>query len=75
MLESQPDENIVTKYQFEKVMVPILQYQDDFSYMPVSRFENKYLHILKFHDYYFQPADKLLEDDMNIEYEFSEDRN
>lgn len=74
MLETQPDENFITKYQLEKVMMPILQYQDDFSYMPVSRFENKYLHILKFHDHFFQPADKL--EELSIEgSEFTEDRN
>ena len=73
MLESQPDDNFVTKFEFQKVMMPILQYQDDFSYMPVNRFENKYLHILKFYDHYFQPLDNAKE--MNVESEIIEDRN
>jgi hypothetical protein len=64
MLETQPDDNFITKYELEKVMTPILQFQDDFSYMPVSRFENKYLHILKFHDHFFQPADKIMKVDL-----------
>lgn len=69
LLDSQQDENLVTKFRFEKVMTPILQFQDDFSYMPVERFENKHLNILKFKDRYFQPVEKiaLLENNLDIE--------
>ena len=56
MLDNQPDVNFITEYRFEKINVPLLQYQDDFSYMPVERFENKFVHILQYEDQFFRPV-------------------
>jgi len=48
--------DFITEYRFEKINVPLLQYQDDFSYMPVERFENKFVHILHYEDQFFRPV-------------------
>lgn len=53
-LDGNDASNIYTKYQFRKV-VDMPMATDDFR-RRFGRFENEYVHILKFQDYHFQPA-------------------
>jgi ABC-type branched-subunit amino acid transport system substrate-binding protein len=54
-LEIESRENLYTTYEFRKVLESISDFGEAFKRF--ERYENKYVHILQFRDYFFQPAD------------------
>jgi len=51
-LESEPDQYLHTRFEFERVVQPTAATGTE--NLPIERFENKYVHILRFEDYQFQ---------------------
>lgn len=51
LLESEPEQYLHTRFEFERVVTPTTTGVEN---PPVERFENKYVHILRFKDYQFQ---------------------
>lgn len=52
-LDSSPDSYLHTRFEFEKVVIPTTTGREN---LPAQKFENKFLNILKFQDFQFQPV-------------------
>ncbi len=52
-MDSTPQNYLHTRFDFEQIVIPTTTGQEN---LPIEKFENKFLHILKFQDFQFQPV-------------------